>query len=490
MWPAKSRRGSLLCVHLGAHSVHSALWLGGRPVKESFRAVPVAWRDEDALAAILGSWAQDSEWLETARGAGELRTLISDHWLAAASVPWSSAQLTDKKARQDAWDHVNAAGYDVSHDEQICLDDCAARQPRLALAYPTRILTALEHLARASGVQFIHAGSLGVSVGTRLRSMRPQPKIAALAIVEPGDPELRSATFLKLDPKCERIEQIVTRNIRADCGAEWHGLAQAWMRLGWGGQGETASHPAACAVVDANLAGEPLRAAAKSAGTVWLPVDRTVSRDDTNPVGWIEWLGAQPGDAVEPLDVRLERSSKMVSGFRPARLSVPTRPWQVAAIALLAAATVWLAGEAAEHHKRLELVRAAQAAALAPRTPMVPPLSPQTREKVVAVNHIIGHLNIPVEDVLGAIQPPADIQVGLIGLEAFASNAQRSDGTAGRPLLKATAEAPSALDMTRYVSYLGGRPPLTRADLVKHELIKRGNSDASYRFHVEIGWQP
>lgn len=489
MWPAKSRRGSLLCVHLGAHSVQSALWLGGRRVKESFRAVPVGWRDEDALVAILGSWTQDSGWLETARGAGELRAIISDHWLAAASVPWSNAQLTKKKARQDAWEHVNAAGYDVLHDERICLDDCAARQPRLALAYPTRILTALKGLARESGVRFIHASSLGVSVATRLRSMRPRPKIGALAIVEPGAPELRAATFVKLDSACERIEQIVTRNIRAECGAVWRGLEQAWMRLGWGGQGETGSQLAACAVIDANLAGVPLRAAAKSADTVWLPVDWTVSQDDTNSVGWFEWLGAQLGDAAEPLDVRLERSSKMASGFRPARLGVPTRPWQVAAIASVAAATVWLASEATEHHKRLVLVRAARAAALAPRTPAVPPPSPQTRERLLAVNRIIGHLNIPVEGVLRAIQPPADIQVGLIGLEAFASDTQRSDGTAGRPLLKVMAEAPSALDMTRYVSYLGGRRPLTRAELLKHELVKRGNSDSSYRFYVEIGWQ-
>lgn len=490
MWPAKSRRGSLLCVHLGAHSVQSALWLGGRRVKESFRAVPVGWRDEDALVAILGSWTRDSGWLETARGAGELRAIISDHWLAAASVPWSSAQLTAKKARQDAWEHVNAAGYDLLHDEQIRLDDCAARQPRLALTYPTRILTALEGVARESGVRFIHASSLGVLVASRLRSMRPRPKIAALAIVEPGAPELRAATFVKLDPACERIEQIVTRNIRAECGAEWHGLEQAWMRLGWGGQDEAAAHPAACAVIDANLEGEPLCAAAKSGCTVWLPVSWTVSRDDgaANAAQWIEWLGTQPGRAVEPLDVRLEHS-KTASGFRLAELGVPMRPWQLAAIASVAAATVWLASQATEHHKRLVLVRAAQAAALAPRAPAVPPPSPQTRERLLAVNRIIGHLNIPVEGVLRAIQPPADIQVGLIGLEAFASDAQRFDGTAGRPLLKVMAEAPSALDMTRYVSYLGGRRPLTRAELLKHELIKRGNSDSSYRLYVEIGWQ-
>ncbi|MCM2250775.1 MAG: hypothetical protein NDJ19_00295 [Ramlibacter sp.] len=460
-------------------------------MKQSFRAVPVGWRDEDALMGVLGNWTLDSEWLETVRGAGELRVIISDHWLAAASVPWSSAQLTGKKARQDAWEHLNAAGYDVLPDEQICLDDCASRRPRLALAYPSRILTALEHLARESGVRYIQAGSLAVLVGSRLRAMRPRPKTAALAIVEPGDRELRAATFVKLDPACERIERVVPRNIRAECGAEWRGLEQAWMRLGWGGQDEAASHPAPCVVIDANLEGEPLRAATKAAASFWLPVSWTLSQEDsaTNRAGWIEWLGLRPGRAVAPLDIRLEHSPKTVSGFRPALLGVPMRSWQVAAIAAVAAATVWLAGEATEHRERLALVRAAEVAALAPRTP-VPPLTPQTRERLLAVNHVIAHLNIPVEDVLRAIQPPADIHVGLIGLEASAAGAQRSDGTAGQPLLKVMAEAPSALDMTRYVSYLGGRRPLTRAELLKHEFIKTGNTDAPYRFHVEIGWQP
>jgi hypothetical protein len=114
------------------------------------------------------------------------------------------------------------------------------------------------------------------------------------------------------------------------------------------------------------------------------------------------------------------------------------------------------------------------------------PLLAPTSEKLLAANRAIAHLNIPLQDVFAAIQPPKDIQVGLLGLEASIASVSPTGGAA---TLKILAEAPSAADMTRYVAYLTGRGPLTHAELVRHELAST-NSVPLYRFSVEIGWRP
>ena len=138
-----------------------------------------------------------------------------------------------------------------------------------------------------------------------------------------------------------------------------------------------------------------------------------------------------------------------------------------------------------DHHARLESAHEARTTR-ARAAPDQRPLPAASRERILAVNRVITHLNLPLDAVLVAIQPPKDIHVGLVGLEAAAGG----PASEARPALKIVAEAPSAADMTRYVSHLAERRPFAQAELARHELATAPNGVPLYRFTVEVTWRP
>lgn len=488
MWPASSDTHRVLWLYIGAQCLQTQVRLRARWLDDSFESSQLAWGDEDALCRILRDYGQSPAWLQNARRAKHLRVVISDHWLASASVPWSLNQLTRMEALQDARDHLVGAGFDMETGDEVRLDDCPVRQPRLAVGFPARVLSTLQELAREVRVDTVVAESLAVRVASRLASARMQQVPNSLAIVEPGDAGFRSAVLARFAPKSTRVEQLVARNYLPDGQRPWQGLAQALARVGW----TDASSASPCVVLDGKRAGQSVLDAAQFGEAPWLPVDWHVSSEPlaAGTAEWLRWLGSDNKTAPGPLAVSVVSARASASGFRAAP-AIDTRLglWHFAAIASIIGGTVWFGAQAARHYDRLQSAREATAD-LVQMPGQQKTLQAPTVEKLLAANRAIAHLNIPLEGVLVAIQPPHDVQTGLLGVEVSAAKVSRTGAAAIQPALKIVAEAPTAGDMTRYVAYLSGRSPLTHAELLRHELTANPNSVPLYRFSVEIGWRP
>ena len=111
------------------------------------------------------------------------------------------------------------------------------------------------------------------------------------------------------------------------------------------------------------------------------------------------------------------------------------------------------------------------------------PLTREQERRTAAINAAVAELNVPLPQLMRALQAPKDIRVALLGLEL---------GTAaegGRHVLKVGAEAPTSTDMTQYVAYLDERKPFSRAYLTRHEVPDAASGPASFRFVVEVEWK-
>lgn len=106
-------------------------------------------------------------------------------------------------------------------------------------------------------------------------------------------------------------------------------------------------------------------------------------------------------------------------------------------------------------------------------------ISPQQlralQERAAAVNRQIEGLNVPWGTILRTMQPPSDIQVSILSIDATG----QADG------LKIAALAERPEEMTDYVAYLSDKHRLRDTYLVRHELTAEGK----YRFDVESAWR-
>lgn len=443
MWQA---RQPVLWVVLGAQAVHAGL--RGR----------AGWDGATGVSAVVGgpdtaSVIQALESLALQAGATpQAQVLVSDHWLGSASVPWSDALLSPARALREAAEHLQAAGHELGAGDSIRLDDAPRGRPRLALAYPAVLTDALGRWAAGLGVREMRVTSLGLHVAARVLGGAASPLPAVLAVLEPAHAGQEPASLVRLDAAHRRVEQIVARRL-----AGRPSLAPVLARLGW------ATDAAACTVLDA-------------------------------PPGWLGWLAGSRPARAQTLDLPLVRQPAMLPASPTYRLAssgggVPAL--QALVLALLVCGTGWLGGQAHAHWRQIENSRAAQQAQDTASRQVAAPLTRDQSARLAAVNQAVAHLNIPLAGVLQAIQPPRDIRVSLLGLEASAAaTGEALPSTAATPTLKVLAESPTAADMTRYVSYLTGRAPLTRAQLARHEVMVDGKAGSAYRFAVEVEWQP
>ncbi|MGE0331383.1 MAG: hypothetical protein AB7P37_11880 [Ramlibacter sp.] len=391
--------------------------------------------------------------------AAQAHVLVSDHWLGCASVPWSAALLTPAHAMREAADHLQAAGHALEAADTLCLEDAPRGQPRLVLAFPAALTQAVCRWAAGSGIGSVRLGSLGVHAASRVtRDGAAAP--AVLAVLEPTDLGARAASLVRMDATRRSVEQIITRRV-----AHREALGPMLARVGW------AADAAACMVLDAS---QPPGAAA-------VPPD---------PSAWLQWLSQSRPARAQALDLALARQAATSTVYRSASAGGPIPAAAAIALVLLVCGIGWLGGQVHAHWRQLQAGQLARQMAATAVRQVEAPMTRDQSERLAAVNQAIAHLNIPLDGVLQAIQPPRDIRVSLLGLEASAPAGGTAPAQAvAAPTIKVLAEAPSATDMTRYVSYLSGRAPLTGAQLSRHEVGADGKAGPAYRFAVDVEWQ-
>lgn len=166
--------------------------------------------------------------------------------------------------------------------------------------------------------------------------------------------------------------------------------------------------------------------------------------------------------------------------------ATPLLGWRIAALTL-GAALLLSAGSAWVYQKKVSDLLEHQLAQAQPRIVLKPVGSAaelRGREaQVRGVADAVRQLNLPVAELLKALQAPKDVRVALLGLDLGGKGG--ADGTAS--LVKIEAEARTPQEMTAYVAFLGDQKLFRSVYLVKHEKNPL-SPDKATRFLVEAQW--
>lgn len=170
----------------------------------------------------------------------------------------------------------------------------------------------------------------------------------------------------------------------------------------------------------------------------------------------------------------------------------PARGWRMiilcfGVLALSISGVNWLVQyeENAALNKQLQKTR--------PRVEPKPTMSAaqqrELQEQVKTVKAAVYQLNVPIFELIKALQPPKDIRVVLLGLDVGSHKGGNEIAESeGGGLLKISAEAKTPQEMTTYVAFLAEQSLFRTVYLLKHEQ-NAASSEKPYRFMLEAQWQ-
>ncbi|SEL57558.1 hypothetical protein SAMN05216359_111109 [Roseateles sp. YR242] len=417
-------------------------------------------------------------------GITEVRVLVADGWLNTTSLLWSSDLRRGTTAELQARVALMTSGCEPAVGDLVRIDDAPYGALRRVVSYPVTLLEALRQLADGCGARLssVRPMSAAAWAAGRGQGGRATGGVTAMGLCTKG-----SVTVLTGGRWLTEVHaQTVAGNL-----PPWPAMQRLWARL---------------QLRDAALAGLPT-----------LPVldldleDTPVARPPTSPpeANAVPGIGASVEvrsglTMMAPLrsaqtaalpgvfwlaQVPLARTAALDAV--PAGMSRGWRAWWPAAAAALAAITFSVG--AWQSFGAVTAARAQLAASQRAAVPVSISAPVWTREelaRVRAVNQAVRELNLPIDALLAALQPPRDLPVSVLGVDVGGS----SDGgvagaSTGLSTLRLQAEAGNAIDMTRYVAFVGDRRPMVGAYLVRHEVVASPDAERRYRFTVEVTWR-
>lgn len=384
---------------------------------------------------------------------GQIRVVVADNWLALAGMPWSAGAVRSDEA--DARAHLAREGFEVEPVDTIRLEDGPYGQPRLAVAYPARLLLALRQVASRFSSRLTSVLPLSVVAWEAAQASAPAEVVA---VVDAG-----LMMFLRARGAGRHIGAVSVQARRCSLQDEASDVRAIWQRL---------------------CLREPQLAAAGSVALLNLAESGPATPDIGAP-----FVAVRLPASVNAVGVSPVLHLAVAAGNEPRALdalpaAAPQTVWRWAALAM----AVLLAGAATLQAVRSNRAVEQLAARLTVLTGSVRPAfrevgwSREELARVQAVNAAIRQLNVPIAALVRALQPPADIRVAVLSMETSDSSAP-----AGSSSVKIVAEARNGADMTRYVAYVAERTPFTDAYLIRHE-IDETVAERPYRFTVEARW--
>jgi hypothetical protein len=452
--------GDQLIVLIGARRIECAV-LGGTGTRAQWRAdslIEIAIPASDGAGPPLDALAAALQQVRAVPAGTEMRVVVADSWLAAATVPWSPALQRPAGAESAARARLAAAGFRIEQGDTVRLDEAPFGAPRLAIGYPAALLGALTQAAARVNARLASVLPLSVA-GWTLARRNGRGTQTALALLDDGFIALARGTR---GGRC-RLDELTVRSADGAPEAGRHGLHALWQRL-------CLRDPQLAAVADvAMLDLDTQRGALPAPGKPFVLLDVPAPGNGPAATPGLS-LAAHGRLRRDPLDA-LEGGQA---------LSV-RRALLLAGAVLLAAAMVAQALAAARSVRALQarLNTAVSSTAAAPRAVS---WSRAELARVQAANIAIRELNLPFSAILRALVPPPDLRVAVLSVTTAAS---RSGAQASS--VKIVAEARTGAEMARYVAFLAERKPLTGAYLTEHE-IDETSAERPYRFTLEASW--
>jgi hypothetical protein len=471
-----TRRKKTLFIVLAAQRIECGVWEAGQWLPDSVLDSPIdpVQRTEAPIAALLaaltrieGSLQQwrDAISAEALAGIRSVRVLVADCWISTTGTPWSPSLMNRASSDAFARGQLSAAGLDVALDDTVRLDDAAYGQPRLAVAYSALLLQALRAFAERLQARLDSVLPLGVAAWESARgdiSGGGQKASQVLAIWDEG-----MVTFVQ---SREGLADVSTR-FDIDCLAVQTPIAIRSLLNYW----------------ERMRLRDPQLERVENLHVLFLDRDVEPPFDEERNVVVMKF--PRPVLAPSP-SIRLLLAMTMssmrhpVDAIPPAAVITTTR-CTIGVVALIAAIAISQAWRLTAEVRKQERHAAALSASLKPVVRAVVP-SREEQSRIQAVNGAIRQLNLPIESLLRALQPPRDIRVAVLGFDVTGGADKRADDAGSG--IKIIAEAPTGAEMARYVSYVSERRPFSGAYLMRHEIVESA-PERPYRFTVEATWK-
>lgn len=497
----KPMRGNTLWLYVGARCMEAVVIDKNNSTLHVSNLDYAADMNIAAVCKAIATIELQSSSTDVAVGVDTVRAYISDAWLSNAAIPWSLSQQRSPSAARDVREHLQGAGYEVSVADTVCVEASGWGLPRWAVAYPAELVSAIHDLAIASQASNVHLKSLGASVWAAAKNRIVAETTAqksefsvnaenAFVLLEPSSLENVTVSprvlVTMVRPRADRsskglqIEQLVFRqlhlsNVLPQAPSVENTLPElvrdSLERLRW----VEADGSATCALLDL----------------------RQANASDSHQPLWPVWLQpirkelainlATPGNCSVLMQWVIN-TSKATDLWPDTSVNIETKKSPQLATTLISCACLalcfWLSSLAWSTWQQLRTLRAEVPVISGRLIPSIPITQAQLKQ-VGSVNEAIAALNLPLPELLRALQPPKDIRVALLSLE-FTKVASSSLET---PRLKVTAESPTPIDMAKYVEFLSGHPPFLQANLLRHEVTQERDTPSAYRFNLELSWK-
>lgn len=425
------------------------------------------------LAARLGALKSDAP--------ARLWVALADVHLHTATLPWTPLLMREALLPSLALAQLVQAGHEPAARDPIRVGGGAVGQARVLVGYPQALLSACEGLAVGLGatlasvlplselawqqVQRHGGGSApwGVLLDGAALLLQAQPPAGRHLVRVSGWPHVEPEGALRLQWRRWRLRAQASLG-----GPDGHGASAE--------EAEVAAAPGLLRVLDWRTDAPPTRA----------PAAIALAPGAVPPDDELAWQPLAPpnADGIPPVLCQLQRASRL----SPSRLDAVVRqaaatPARWAALVLGGVILLGLAMDNASTWQDRQAARAAtQPEPVRAETSAVDPAwSREELARIQQVNDAVRRLNVPLERLLLALQPPPDIPVALLSVDI------RAAATGGRSVSQIRAQADLGQDMARYVAYVGARAPFTDAQLKQHER-REGEPGQPYQFTMEATW--
>lgn len=392
-------------------------------------------------------------------GFDAIRVIVADCWLAVMGVPWSPAMEGAASANAYVRSQLDMAGHVVETNDVIKLDDAPFGAPRLVVAYPCLLLNALDQLASdcQAGLTSVLPWSVAAWAFARRAGHR---RLQALALLSRG----LLLVMRVVAAGDSRLGEVTVRRSTSGQLPDGDDLDAVWRRL---------------CLREAHFS------TVQNALFVVLDDEMGKGADVCPPFVRIDLPLASNGVALSPALTLAADAANLCSPLDAKTLGGQgTTRWQWTALTGLVVLVAGLLFLVADNKQLINLLTARLNAGSETQQPKVRAVNWSRDEliKVQAVNAAILELNLPIKALLHALEPPADIRVAVLAIEAAGGASETHNSS-----LRIQAEARTGGEMARYVGFLSDRKPFTGAYLTKHEIVDE-SADRPYRFTVEVLW--
>lgn len=473
MWQAKFSGASprtnaqpALYMVLGAHQLKAAVYAAGQwqcdttiDIRSGLAGADERSQNAGLLDALLAfssdvSVQQSSEvWRGTSDMA--VHVAVVEDWLSSETVPWSSA-LETADTQVAVLAHMQQAGLDIQPDDTIRCEQAPWGGARWAVSYPAVLLQALAQCAQGLNGNLASVVPMASLALQQLERQLPGARLVAytdaqgLNLVEVEDGRVLSV-----------LQRPMAISLSNDQPATATSVIKVWRSI-------QLRSPQLESIAELPLLSEAAN----------------LGMSSEKGLNLIAWSAVELGSTAPQVRALREFTAlpHPLNAVPARRRTTTLQAILIAAAVALLALLAWKATVNTQTIWQMEKLTSTPSENTTPNLPST--LNKAQQDQVAAANAAIRQLNLPVAQLLSALQPPKDIRVALLGIDL-------SDGAGGSSAakFKLNAETLSGEEMTRYVGFLTTRKPFFNAYLIRHEVMQN-MPEMPWRFTLELTWQP